>query len=452
MRILDAKYELATPEEIRAVQLQRVQRLLAFSMATNGFYGDRLRAAGVDPSGVNSLRAFAELVPTVSKSDFLLDQQADPPMGRRHAYARSLREPLFVCTTSGTTGQGQEIHAQTASEMSVTGRVYSYMYHWAGLDVGDQLFLTLPITMLGGGVLEYQGALSYGLSAYSVGTYDAERKVELMLRYQPEGVLANTSYMGRLGSIVAGLGDHPRPRSLITGAEGAGLAYLHRLEALWGARVYDRYGSTQAGNDHLFTCDQGIGTAQRPGMMHNLDPYVLLEVIDPETGQQAEDGQLGELVVTSLYRWDSPLIRCRIGDWGIYHDSSYCSCGRPFGGIEVASIFRRDDMRKVKGVQVWPKVVNDAVFESADVEEFRATLATADDGTDTAAIELMLKREVPPNQGASVAEAVGDRLHDRIGIHFTVIARPFGSFEVDENKAKRWTDTRDHVIRSGSKG
>lgn len=447
MRILDARYELATPEEIRAVQLQRVQRLLAFSMVTNSFYGDRLRSAGVDPSRVDSLQAFADLVPTVSKPDFLQDQQADPPMGRRHGYARSQREPLFVCTTSGTTGQGQEIHAQTAGEMAVTGRVYSYMYHWAGLDVGDQLFLTLPITMLGGGVLEYQGALSYGLSAYSVGNYDAGRKVELMLRYQPEGVLANTSYMGRLGSIVAGLDVRPRPRSLITGAEGAGLAYLQRLEALWEARVYDRYGSTQAGNDHLFTCDKGIGTTDRPGMMHNLDPYVLLEVIDPETGRQVEDGQLGELVVTSLYRWDSPLIRCRIGDWGIYHDSSYCSCGRPFAGIEVASIFRRDDMRKVKGVQVWPKVVNDAVFESTDVEEFRATLATAQDGSDTASIELMLKRDVPLNQSASIADVVAVRLRDRVGIGFAVTAVPFASFDVDENKARRWNDTRDHVIR-----
>jgi phenylacetate-CoA ligase len=421
--------------------------MLAFATATNRFYGSRFRSVGVDLSRIDSLATYAEMIPTVGKQDFLGDQEGAPPMGVRHEHARSLREPLFVCTTSGTTGQGQEIHAQTAAEMAITGRVYSYMYHWAGLDPGDQLMLTLPITMLGGGVMEYEGAVTYGLTTYSVGNYDAARKIELIRRYNPEGLLANTSYMGRLASLITDLDVPPRPRSLITGAEGAGLAYLQRLQGLWDAPTYDRYGSTQAGGDHLFSCERGIGTSTRPGMMHNLDPYVLLEVIDPETGRQVADGEVGELVITSLYRWNTPLIRCRIGDWGLYRAASYCDCGRPFSGIEVASIFRRDDMRKVKGVQVWPKVVSDTVFEHDRVEEFRVTLETAPDGSDVARVELMLKRGESTATGPSVSAAVSDRLRARIGIGFEVFAVSFGAFEVDENKARRWNDIRGHTTR-----
>ena len=132
MRILDARYELASPEEIRALQLRRVKDLLRRAWATNEFYRARWAAAHVDVERIDSLEEFAARVPTVAKPDFLADQQDDPPYGRRHAYVVDLRVPLFVSTTSGTSGQGQEIHIQTMAELEGTHRVYAFMFRWAG--------------------------------------------------------------------------------------------------------------------------------------------------------------------------------------------------------------------------------------------------------------------------------------------------------------------------------
>src|SRR5262249_52755873 len=137
-------------DEVRALQLMKVQALLERAAATNDFYRPRLRDVGE----VRSLEEFAARVPTIAKADFVADQEAAPPYGRRHAHARSRGEPLLVATTSGTTGQGTEIHAQTASELAGTLACYAHLFRWAGLERGDSLFLGLPITMMAGGQLE----------------------------------------------------------------------------------------------------------------------------------------------------------------------------------------------------------------------------------------------------------------------------------------------------------
>src|SRR5262249_41267263 len=148
-----------------------------------------------------------------------------------------------VTTTSGTSGQGQEIHIQTAQEAQVMGIIYSYHFRWAGLSPGEQLFVAMPITLLAGGIVEYLAAVTYGLTAYPVGNYDAARKVRLMQRFRPEAILTNTSYMGRLGSLIDSATSWPELKCLSTGAEGGGIVYLKRLEETWGAPVFDRYGS-----------------------------------------------------------------------------------------------------------------------------------------------------------------------------------------------------------------
>jgi phenylacetate-CoA ligase len=436
---------MADVDTIKAIQLKKVQSLVLRASYENEFYRRLFADAGVAAAEISSLEEFAARVPTISKPDFVADQATDPPFGRRFAHARELGVPLFVNTTSGTSGQGQEIHMQTGPELQVTGEVYSYWFRWAGLEPGNQLFLTLPITMFAGGVLEYHGAVCYGLTVHSVGNYEASRKVTLMRRFEPEAVLANTSYMGRLESLLGSEPLWPQLKCLLTGAEGAGIVFLQRLAEAWGVPVFDRYGSAQAGNDHLFTCEMGIGDPSRPGMMHNIDPYVLLEVVDPDTGRHVNEGEEGELIITSLYRTDTPLIRCRIGDWAVYHGPDYCTCGRPFMGVETASIFRRDDVKKIKGVGVWPQAVNDAIFAAADVAEYQVTL-TSEQGADIATVGVMSKLPLQGEELVHLQRRVADNLRDKTGINFEIIILQPGALDVGELKAKRWIDQRAHTV------
>ena len=301
------------------------------------------------------------------------------------------------------------------------------------------------LDLLSGGRCEFQGATSYGLSVFPVGNYDAARKLELMGRYQPKALLGTTSYFGHLAAVSSQDPSSLGLKVLMTGGEGSGFAWLERLEDSWGARVFDRYGCTQAGNDHMFCCEIGIGTVARPGMMHNIDPMVLTEVIDPATGHHVKDGEAGEIIITSLYHTDTPLIRCRTRDRGIWHEHRYCSCGRPFAGVEVASISRLDDMKKVKGVNIWPQAVDDALFADADVDEYQVVLVSDDQEADVATIRVMPKKLRPQEDEQRWQHQLGEHLQRRIGIRFRLEVVAPGSLARSEYKAKRWLDERVHA-------
>lgn len=443
-RLFDPAVETLGRDEVLARQFNSLKALIDKVWAENEFYRDKWRRNGVSPEKIETLADFTARVPTVEKADFVADQQAAPPFGRRHRHALELGQPLVITNTSGTSGQGVEIHAQTADEFRISERIYGYLMRWSGLVRGDRVFLTMPITMMTGGRCEYHGALAHDLSVFAVGNYDATRKLELMERYRPRALLGTTSYFGHLAAA------HPDPSSLgtsvlLTGGEGAGFAWLQRLEESWGAKVYDRYGSTQSGNDHMFSCEAGIGTAERPGMLHNIDTLVLLEVVDSDTGRQVKDGEPGEIVITSLYHTDTPLIRCRMRDRGIWHEARYCPCGRPLAGVEVASISRLDDMKKVKGVNIWPQAVDGVLFADPLVDEYQVVLTSDAHEADVATVRVMPKRAV--GEAADWQRDLSAKLRAQVGINFTVEVLEPGAIGRSEYKAKRWIDDRTHARR-----
>ena len=210
----------------------------------------------------------------VDKKAFVVDQQDHPPFGQRLAPALALGERLELYTTSGTSGQGVEVHAQTAREMAAMVEMYNYLFTWAGLNPGDVTLLTLPITMFAGGRVEWQGATGFGLTVLPAGNADAKTKLNLIERFRPKALYGSTSYFGHLFAVAERSQVDSSIEVLLTGLEGVGFSYLEQLAAGWGALVADRFGATQVRADWMFTCEHGIGSAARPGLLHNLDPFV----------------------------------------------------------------------------------------------------------------------------------------------------------------------------------
>ena len=360
-----------------------------------------------------------------------------PPYGRRLEHALSLGTPLIICNTSGTSGQGQEVHAQTVEEFLNTQKVYAHGFCWAGLKPGDGIFLTMPITMMSGGRCEYHGAYEYGMTVYTAGNYEVQQKLNLLRRFQPVALLGTTSYFAHLAAVSEEQPPSPGMRVLMAGAEHAGFAWFERLEAAWGARAFDRYGSIQSGNDHAFACEHGIGTRERLGTLHNIDPYHLVEVVDPDTGRQVEHGEEGEVVFTSLYRTDTPAIRIRLRDRAIWHAPGSCRCARPFSGLEMCSISRIDDMKKVKGVNIWPQAVDDVMFAIDEVDEYQVEFTSDAAEADVATVKVM-----PVKTHCDLSPQVASSLHQRVGINFVVEMVPPGTLQHSEFKARRWIDKR----------
>ncbi len=444
-RIEDARYERADRATIRAHQLDRLKALIASARAANPFYRDHWRAARVDPDAIDSLEAFTARVPAIRKRDLIADQDASPPFGRRAAPALAKRAPMMVFTTSGTTGQGVEVHVQTQAERERTVAVSNYLYRWAGLERGDSIFLCFPVTLLGGGRIELVGLEAYGLTVYPVGNYDVARKLELLERFRPDAIQATTSYLGHLAAVSGKSPPADGLKAVFGGGEGGGFAWFERLQAAWRAPVFNQFGATQTRVDHMYPCERGLGTRDRPGMLHNIDPYFLVEVIDADTGRHVRDGEPGEIVVTSLIHDEVPLIRCAMGDRAVYRDPGYCGCGRPFSGVEIGTISRIDDMKKVKGVNVWPQSVDDALFGLAEIDEYQIVLTHDSGAADVATARVMPKAGLDAGRAAALAERIGRSLRERTGIGFAVELVGAGALERSDYKARRWIDERDRA-------
>lgn len=439
MRIQNPAFERSDRASIKALQFERLKEMLRYVDQTNPFYRDRWRAAGIDVDSIRSVEEFTARVPMVEKKDFVVDQEAHPPFGSRLQHAIELGDRLEIYTTSGTSGQGVEIHTQTERELRVMEEMYSYHFKWAGLERGDQALLTIPMTMFGGGRVEWQGATAYGLTVLPAGNYDAQRKLDLLRRFRPKALYGSTSYFGHLAAISDTTPPSDSVEVLLTGLEGVGYSFLELLEAQWGARVYDRFGCTQMRADFMFACERGIGTPDHRGLLHNLDPFVITEVIDPDTGKHVKDGEFGEIVVTSLYHWDNPVVRNRLRDGGVWHTADYCQCGRPFDGMEITSFSRTDDVKKIKGVLVFPQAVDDVVFGFDEVDEYQVVITSSASMTDIATVRIMSKFALGDRQDELVAR-LSATLKDRIGINFGIDF--VSDLPRSEYKARRWVDHR----------
>lgn len=441
-RVVDPELEFAAPERLRALQMARLKPLLAKTWSVNGFFRDHWRAAGVDLDRIDDIAAFSAAVPMVEKAMFIQDQETEPPYGRRHRHVLSRGVPLITMISSGTSGQGVELHLQTNEDLVNHNRVHGFYFAWAGMRRADRTFLTMHVALLAGGRGEYHAAVDYGLSVFPVAFYDTEQRLALAKRFRPRALYGTTSYFGHLAAVAGDAVGELGVEILLTGVEAASIAWFEKLQRQFKARAADRYGLTQMAVDHMFTCEHGVGTRERPGLLHNVDPYVLLEVVDPETGKHVRDGEAGEIVVTSLYRTDVPMIRCRTRDRAVYRAPGACPCGRTWPGIEIGSVGRIDDMKKIKGINVWPQAVEELLFGNPDVEEYQVRLTTDERAGDLATLRVMPVAALGEAKRATLLDILAKALRQKIGIGFAVEIVAPGGLDRSAYKARRWIDER----------
>ena len=195
LRYHDKNLEMMSGAEIAELQWSKLGSLLQQVWDTNPFYRDRWASAGVDPSKIKNLEDFRTIIPTVDKAAFMADQEATPPFGLRHEPVLNSLKGHVPITTSGSSGQGVEIHLQTQEDVANHNALNRYYFKWSGLEPGDIVFLMMHVSLLAGGRCEYHAAIDYGLSVYPVAMHDTAKRVELIQRFRPKGLIATTSYL-----------------------------------------------------------------------------------------------------------------------------------------------------------------------------------------------------------------------------------------------------------------
>ena len=433
--------EFKSRSEVEAMQLHKLKAMLKHVALTNKFYADKWREAGVDVESIGSFADFRAAIPMVEKQDFVNDQQTNPPYGTRISNLKDVGGRTEVYTTSGTSGQGVELHVQSKRELKVMEEIYGYYFSWAGLKPGDITMLTLPITMLAGGRAEYQGGVAYDLSVFPIGNYNADQKIDLIRRFNPKALFGSSSYFAHLATLMGESARTAGVEVLLTGLEGVGHSFYKRLEDQWGAKCAERFGCAQMRTDFMFTDENGVGELGDPGLLYNMEPYVYLEILDTTTGLPVKDGEFGEMVVTSLYHFDNPVIRNRLKDGAIFRTGRSAGSPKNFNGIEISSIARIDDVKKIKGINVYPQAVDDLVFSISEIEQYEVVLTYTNDFTDLATLNVQIKHSAAALNKEELVSRIKKKVKERLGINFDI--KLVQSISVSEYKARRWKDLRE---------
>jgi len=447
-RFVNKRLETATVDEIKTLQLKRIQAVLARAYETNPFYRDLYDRAGVEPSDIRSLEEFREKVPYIDKRTLLADQETKPPYGRRGDVADATK--LTVLHTGGTSGIGQELHYLTESETELWTSGFFYECTWAGVEPGDRVARFIRVAMELGGMWHKSAGDRYGLSQFFIGAYDTPTRLKLLQRISPHLIIAQPSYLTRLSISCEEAGINPREAfpelksMMFSGEAHGGVPWLKRMEDFWGVKLGEWYGSTQAAGSHMFSCEGGLyGEDGRLRMLHNMEHKIYCEVLDLETGLPVGPGEDGELYITNLYNENFPIIRFRTYDRVRFQPASYCNCGRPFSGIESGSVSRVDDMLKVRGQNLWPDSVGATIFAHSEIEEYQGVVWVDETGRERIKISLEFRPgQLGPAERDSMCDHLGMEIKKRTDLTMEVAEVSHGTLPRFEQKARRWKDER----------
>jgi len=439
-----------TRKELLSVQLRRLKELLEKVYRTNPFYRRLFQGANVKPEDINSLEAFHEKVPFTDKKLMLEDQGENPPFGNRLGVpAEALRE---VHITSGTTGIGQEMYGLTANDVELGGRGWTIHLYALGLREGDVGFLTYPVGMTAVALNVLASYRQMKIVSLSTAVYDGETKVRFMKTFKPHHIAATASYATRLSILCQDAGIDPKEEFPLKGITIAGesypLSWVEKMEDFWGCKIHDLYGCTQNGTAAGSTCEYGAWNRGRPGAIHLFEHMTLFEVINPSTGEKAAYGEEGELVITTLLREASPVIRFRMGDRVKLLPYDECPCRVPLDFIEAGSITRYDDMIKIKASNVWPKTVDDIIFSQKEVEEYNARIFVDEQGREKVEVLVEFRKEMHDEAvKKQILKKFAEEIRRKTQVSMELKEVAHGTLERHLFKAKRWTDERKEGLR-----
>ena len=435
------------------MQLRRLDRQLRRLWATNRFYQEHWAAAGLEQGTTTSSLEELRRFPVVSKEDVLSDQESHPPYGWRLGVDE--RHVFEITLSSGTSGRSQEIHAHTVRDAHMRA-LHGIAFRWAGMECDDTLVFHVGISNSASHGPFHRGIRAIGRLPYLVGHLGFEKRLELMQRLRMDHMYVMPSALNGLTQLCLEQGSAPRElfpelRSITISGEGWPVDFVERMELAWGARVFEGYGASQTYAGFIMSsCEHGAVTDGKRNGMHVYEWAAIVEVVDPETLEQVQPGEVGEIVVTHLEKEASPLVRFRTRDRAVYLPWQTCGCGRQLDMIESGTIGRWDDMVKIKGENVFPLEVDEIVFARPEIAEYQARVFIGASGRDEAEIAVELVEDADAWEG--LLPPLAAELKQRTNITFAfrrAALHELPQWTTPDVKPRRWTDERQSNLSGG---
>jgi phenylacetate-CoA ligase len=438
------KTETLARERLGALQLAKLRVHCEWAAARSPWYRRRFAAEGFEPSQLRSL-ADLDRLPLLTRDEWMASQDASPPYGEIPTIGGA--GAIRVHTTSGTTGRGPLRALDSGKDWAWIAEMWCYAIWGCGVRPADTAYIAFGY----GSFIGFWG-LHYAMEKVGVlnvpgGAQTTEARVLQIVDFGATVVASTPTYALRLAQEADRRGVDLRGsavRRLILSGEPAGSIPQTKamIEEEWGAKAFDTAGMTEIGTIMVFECER------QPGGTHIIEDNMIEEVIDPSTLEPVGYGERGERVVTSFGRGAIPLIRYRTGDLVCRVPSSRCGCGRGFDIYEGGILGRVDDMKIVRGTNVYPRAIEAIVREFADVEEFQ-TVITHEGIRD----EITLRVEMKPDWELGGWEPLSEELHKRLalaheGLNFRLERAGAGELPRFELKAKRTVDLRERPMEA----
>lgn len=436
----EAEETMDPDEREETIILPKLRAQLKYAYAHSRFYKEKWDQAGIDPEDIRSLRDF-ESVPFLMKEEIRQDQAKYPPFGSNLCISREA--VARVHGTSGTTGK-PTVFGIGRGDMARIAEAHARIMWGFGVRPGDAVFIGSFFSLYMGSWGALAGVERLGATAFPFGAGvpgQTERAIEWMTEIRPTVFYGTPSYSLYLAEKAKAKGVNPKEdfafRILFfSGEPGAGVpSTKKRIEETYGGICIDA-GSTAEMTPWMSNCE----CAHRQGM-HLWQDMVYAELVDPKTKKRVPYGSEGVTVYTHLERTSQPMIRFWAGDISRWVDDP-CPCGRTYPRLPKGVYGRSDDMFVVRGENVYPSAIEDAIRAIEGFGDEYRIVITRERTMD----ELIVQAEPTPDTDAAVSKELSLKLEKMLktrGLRTTVQMLAPGTLDRTEFKARRVIDQRD---------
>lgn len=408
--------------KINETQLEQVNDRIQALVRSNSFYGKKLEAAGM--TEVHTPEEFAKL-PFSEKKDL------------RDAYPLGLmavpeERIVRIHSSSGTTGT-PVIIPYTAKDVDDWAIQFKRCYETASITNKDRIQVTPGYGLWTAGIGFQNGAEKLGAMVIPMGPGNTEKQLQMMMDMESTVLCSTSSYALLLAEEIGkrGIKDKICLKKGVIGSERWSQKMRDRISNELGIELYDIYGLTE-----IYGPGIGISCKENCGM-HYWDDYIYLEIIDPVTGENLPDGEIGEIVITTLVKEGAPLIRYRTHDLSRIIPGT-CACGSKFPRIDII-MGRTDDMMKIKGVNVFPSQIEEILGTFEEISSEYQIRISHLDGKDTMRIYVESTGDV---DFADLSRRIAEQVKSRIGFTPIVKVVEVGVLPRSTKKTARVIDER----------
>lgn len=425
------KYELMDRENLRDLQLERLQQTVDRAYHNVPHYRRSMQEAGIEPGDIKSLDDLAKL-PFATKQDL----RDNYPYG---LFAVPLSEIIRIHSSSGTTGKPTVV-GYTRQDLNNWAELLARSLYSAGVSKNDIIQVSYGYGLFTGGLGLHYGAEKVGACVIPTSGGNTKRQVMIMKDYGSTVLACTPSYALHLGEVAKEMGigkDGLKLRVGIFGAEPWSGAMRKEIENLLGISAHDIYGLSEImGPGVAMECEAKNG-------LHIYEDHFIPEIINPETGESLPYGSKGELVFTSITKEGLPMIRYRTRDLSCLHVER-CSCGRTHVRMERIS-GRSDDMLIIRGVNVFPSQIESILLEMGQTAPHYHLVVDRIGNLDTLEVQVEVSEDLFSDKIRRLehlGRAIQREIESTLGVSAKVTLVEPKTLPRSEGKAQRVTDKR----------